>query len=138
MELSKGFDFSSKVEMLSTRIDEYKVQTFKASLKVMGIFQSETEKIMDKRNETMIDVFEYTGKERKKTIICLNGFCPLNGFDKRKNVIESPLEFDKVMNYLTNQSRISDGCEIILDGNNNGKKNEKHVQCYFGKNMKQI
>ena len=67
MELSKSLDFTSKVEMLSTRIDEYKLQTLKASLKVIGILQSETEQIMDKRNETMIDIFEYTGIERKKT-----------------------------------------------------------------------
>ena len=125
--------FTADVDRLSSVIEGYKSQTFQATLKIMGIYQHDSENLMDVASEKELDVFLYVGKDHKKSIIRLAKFDSSLGFERRKSVLDSPCEFDKLMLHLMSQSRSSSGCEIILDGSNNGKMNEKRVRCYYGK-----
>ena len=126
-------NFSSDVDEVLTLISDYKIKSFPAKLIVRGIHQFESEEVMDDSIGKDIDIFDYVGKDHKKSVICLINFDSASGFEKRKNIVASPSSFDKVMIYLMPQACASGDFGMILDGMNNKNKNEKHVHCYYGK-----
>ena len=133
MDDDHNCSFTYDVDRLSSVIEGYRSQTFQAELKIKGIYQHESEHLLDSSCEKELDVFQYIGNQHKKSIIRLLKFDSTFGFERRKSIVNSPWEFDNVMLYLMMQSRSSCGCEVILDGSNNGKKHEKRVRCYYGK-----
>ena len=82
--------FTSDVDRLSSVIEGYKSQTFQATLKIMGIYQHESEYLMDVSSEKELDVFQYVGKDHKKSIIRLVKFDSSFGFERRKSLVNSP------------------------------------------------
>ena len=97
-------NFISDVDRLSSVIEGYKSQTFQAELKIMGIYQHESEHLVDVSCEKELDIFHYVGKGHKKSIIRLVKFDSSFGFERRKSVVNSPWEFDNLMLHLMTQS----------------------------------
>ena len=106
-------NFSSDVDELSTLISDYRIKSFPAKLIVRGIHQFESEEVLDDSLGKDIDIFDYVGKEHKKSIIRLINFDSASGFEKRKNLVTSPSSFDKVLIYLMSQARASGGFVIF-------------------------
>ena len=74
-----------------------------------------------------------TLKKSTKTVL-LGFLVTVQRVDSREEKkIDEPLPFDSLMSYLMDCSRKSGGFDIILDGCNNGRMNERRIRCFRNK-----
>ena len=71
MDDDHNCSFTYDVDRLSSVIEGYRSQTFQAELKIKGIYQHESEHLLDSSCEKELDLFQYIGNQHKKSIIRL-------------------------------------------------------------------
>jgi len=123
----------NSVDELSRLIHGYKNAEFRAKMIIKGVLQSCSEDNINPLCEQSIDVFEYIEKKYQNSVIRFLGYRSKCGFKRRKKLIDEPLPFDSLMSYLMDCSRKSGGFDIILDGCNNGRMNERRIRCFRNK-----
>jgi hypothetical protein len=121
--------YRKQVDELAEDIKDLKSEEFTAILKISGSLQMQPMESVDLGKYQDYDIFQYTQKEFKGSLIRIHGFDSSTGFASMKNVSEEKKSFDDVISYLLNSARINGGFDLYCDGYNNKVKNEKRIRC---------